>query len=49
MGCTKHFLRVDVLGEGFSCETAAPTGATPEKLFCALVPVLSKWQALARS
>ncbi len=39
-GCTKHLLRVDVLVFAVR-RTVASVKATPEKRFCALMPVFS--------
>jgi hypothetical protein len=42
LGCTKHLLRLDVPGDGVFRETVGVAAPTPEKLFCALIPVFSK-------
>ena len=39
--CTKRLLRVDVAVDHGPQETVAPASATPEKLFCPLLPVYS--------
>ena len=46
VSCTKHLLRVDVLAF-FRRRTVVPAGTTPEKLFCALVPVFSKQRVVS--
>jgi hypothetical protein len=42
LSCTKHLLRVNVSVDNVPRETVALASTTPEKLFCALIPVLSK-------
>jgi hypothetical protein len=48
-GCTTHLLKVEIAVEYVPQETVAPARATPEKLFCALVPVFSKQRVVSEN
>jgi len=48
LGCTTHLWRVEVSVEYVPRETVVPARATPEKLFCTLMPVYSMPAGCAR-